>query len=48
MDEEQIKTAGPLVNWRFHRKEVYPDPRVNTIYEEEWLPLMKEYLVDLV
>ena len=48
MDPEDLSQAGPLVNWRFHNKEVYPDPRVNTIYQEEWLPLMEPYLVDLV
>lgn len=32
MDEDQIKTAGPLMRWRFHNQEVYPDPRLNTLY----------------
>lgn len=39
---------GQLVKWRFHNQDVYPDPRLNTVYNEEWYPQMREYLVELV
>lgn len=48
MTDEDLKTAGKLVNWRFHNHPVIPDPRVYTVYIEEWYPLMKPYLVDLL
>lgn len=47
MDPDAVISAGPLVNWRFHNKEVYPEPKINTIYQEEWLPKMKPFLVSL-
>ena len=45
---EDLPKAGPLVNWAFHKKEVYADPTVNTIYQQEWVPKMQPYLVQLV
>ncbi len=27
-----LETAGPLVNWKFHDKDVYPHPVIQTIY----------------
>ena len=48
MSDEDLPGAGELIDWRFHNHNVVPDPRVQTVYQEEWLPLMQPYLVDLV
>jgi 5'-nucleotidase len=43
----QLKDAGELVNWKFHNQDVKPSDKVNALFNE-WLPLMKPYLEDLV
>jgi 5'-nucleotidase len=44
---KDLKAAGDLVKWKFHNQDVIPSNRVQTLFNE-WLPLMKPYLEDLV
>ena len=48
MSDEDLPKAGELRQWRFHNHDVIPDPRVETVFQEEWLPLMQPFLEDLV
>lgn len=41
---EKLRVAGELVPYRFHNKEVKPNPRVRAVYEQEWLPRMGPFL----
>jgi 2',3'-cyclic-nucleotide 2'-phosphodiesterase (5'-nucleotidase family) len=48
MPADKLKIAGELVPYRFHNKEVLPHPKVNAIYEQEWLPKMLPFFKNIV
>jgi 2',3'-cyclic-nucleotide 2'-phosphodiesterase (5'-nucleotidase family) len=44
---KDLAAAGQLTKWKFHSQDVAPSDRVQALFNE-WLPLMKPYLEDIV
>ena len=48
MPKKELAKAGKLVPFYFHNKLVKADPRLNAIFEQEWIPQMKGFMKVLV
>ena len=48
MPKNELAKAGELVPFYFHNKLVKADPRLNAIFEQEWIPQMKGFMKVLV
>ena len=50
LSKSELATAGPLVPYRFHNKEVKAHPKIQNIFMQEWIPKMTKsgFLENLV